>query len=503
MSALSIFPMKADFSARQAWRPMFSRVALWGLLLVPALWLGTAPIEAQTAPATEAVAKEMAITLGRGELLAFTSDIKTVAASEPKIADVITISPREVMVNAKGLGKATIFVWEANSSTPRRFDVHVVGDAGDFARMKEAVVAAGSDGGIQVQGNVEQIVLSGKVKSTDEARRAEALAGTYAKKVVNLLEVPPPAEPRQILLEVKFASVDRVALQEMGFNFFSRNNKTLGQVSTQQFATPRFSQLQFQDQEFANSTLNFADLLNLFIFRPDLNIGATIRAMQGRNLLEILAEPNLVTLEGKEASFLAGGEFPFPTLTATSTGGATAPVVTVQFKRFGVQLDFKPEVTPSGAIHLRVRPQVSSIDYANAVTLQGFLIPAISTRTAETEVILKDGESFAVAGLIDNRVIQSLNKVKWLGDVPILGQLFRSRSQRKSTDELLVVVTPRFVRPNAVGEPIKLPDTVEPFLPPTKQDTEAFGSKPKEARKKEAKKKPEFIGPRGYQEPKQ
>src|SRR5262249_49470018 len=169
--------------------------------------------------------------------------------------------------------------------------------------------------------------------------------------------------------------------------------------------------------------------------------------LQERNLLQILAEPNLITLEGKDASFLAGGQFPYPTITTTPTGGATAPVVTVQFKPFGVKLEFSPTITASGAIDLKVAPEVSSLDYANAVTLEGFLIPALSQRRAETEVILKDGESFAIAGLIDNRVIETVSKLPGLGDVPILGHLFRSRSTQKSTDELLVVITPHYVRP--------------------------------------------------------
>jgi len=262
--------------------------------------------------------------------------------------------------------------------------------------------------------------------------------------------------------------------------------------------------LQFQNQEFSNTTLNFADLLNMFIFRPDLNIGATIRALQSRNLLQMLAEPNLVALEGKEASFLAGGEFPFPTLTATSTGGATAPVVIVQFKKFGIQLDFKPEITSDNRIHLKLRPQVSSLDYVNAVTLQGYLIPAIATRFAETEAILSDGESFAVAGLIDNRVIQSMNRVKWLGDVPVLGQLFRSRSTRKTNEELLVVITPRFVKPLTPDQKVKMPDWVEDFLPPTAEDKGAGTKKRPKASANQNKDaaKPEFIGPRGHQEPK-
>ena len=218
--------------------------------------------------------------------------------------------------------------------------------------------------------------------------------------------------------------------------------------------------------------------------------------MQSKNLLQILAEPNLITLEGKEASFVAGGEFPFPILTATTTGGAISPVVTVQFKPFGVQLRFTPTVTPSGAIHLKVVPEVSALDYSNSVTVQGVLIPAISTRRAETEVILKDGESFAIAGLIDNRVVQTLSRVRGLGDIPILGNLFRSRSTRKSTDELLVVITPRFVRPVGPDESPKLPDTTETWLPTIKEQKDA------KAKGKDKDRKPEFVGSRGYQEAK-
>ena len=300
-------------------------------------------------------------------------------------------------------------------------------------------------------------------------------------------------EPRQFLLQVKFASIDRVALQEVGFNFFSRNSKMLGAVSTQQYQQPRFSALQFQNQEFSNASVNFADLLNLFVFRPDLNIGATLKALENKNLLQILAEPNLITVEGKEASFLAGGSFPFPTMTTTSTGGATAPVITVQFKSFGVQLNFTPTVTASGAIQLKVAPEVSSLDFANAVTLQGFLIPAIAQRRAETEVLLRDGESFAIAGLIDNRVIQNLTKMRGVGDIPIIGNLFRSRSTRKSTDELLVVITPRFVKPLTADEKAKLPDFPETFLPTVAEQ--------KAKKKKGDKDKAEFVGPRGHQEP--
>jgi pilus assembly protein CpaC len=440
--------------------------------------------------------KTVSMTLGRGELVRFTSDIVRVAVAEPKIADAIVVSPREVMIAAKGVGKTTVAIWEAGS-TLNRYEIDVLADTDEADKFKRdfsaELKAVTVDSGVVFNGNAETMVLTGNAPNLEISKKAEALAATRSRKVINLITVPPLPDPRQILLQVKFASIDRSALSEIGFNFFSRDPKLLGAGTTQQFQTPRFSQLQFQDQEFANSTINFADLLNLFVFRPDLNIGATIRALSARNLLQVLAEPNLITLEGKEASFLAGGQFPFPTLTATTTGGATAPVVTVQFKNFGVELGFTPTVTSTGAIHLKVAPQVTSLDFANAVTVQGTLIPAISARKAETEVILRDGESFAIAGLIDNRVQTVMNRVRGLGDIPILGFFFRSKSVKKTNDELLVVVTPRFVKPVPVDEKVKLPDMQETFLPTVAEEQASKIKKPK---------KPKTVGESGYQKPK-
>jgi pilus assembly protein CpaC len=448
-------------------------------------------------PALPQSPREIAIITGRGELLQFERDIERVAISEPKIADAIVVSPREIMVNGKGAGKASLVVWDGGSA-PIRFNINIANDTSEI-EISRKELQTGLPAGVQISGSGDTIVLTGVVKDATEVKRIEGLASARAKKVVNLLQIPPAPEPRQILLQVKFASINRVALQELGFNLFSRNVKTLGEVTTEQFASPRFSQLQFQNQSFSNSTVNFSDLLNLFIYRPDLDIGATIKAMQQRDLLQILAEPNLITLEGKEASFLAGGSFPFPVLTSTSTGGSTAPVVTVQFKQFGVQLNFTPTVTSTGAINLKVAPEVSALDFANAVTLQGFLIPALSQRKAETEVVLRDGESFAIAGLIDNRVSQILTRVRGLGDIPILGQLFRSRSTKKSSDELLVVITPHFVKPLSPEEKAKLPDFPETFLPSVKEESKH--KKVKKSSKKDSPDKPEFVGSRGYQQP--
>lgn len=458
-------------------------------VLLTAAVLSIAGLAAQSTPP-----RSLSILIGRGELLRFDRDVQRVAVAEPKIADAVVVSPYEIMVNAKGVGKTTVVVWESGSA-PIRYEVAVLDDTTESESLHREIRESIPDSNIAISASGDTLVLTGSVKDAMQSKRAAALASTRYRNVINLLEEPPAPEPKQIMLEVKFASIDRATLSELGFNFFSVNDKGIGSGSTQQFQQPRFSQFQFQGGEVRNNTINFADLLNLFLFRPDLNIGATIRAMEGRNLLQILAEPNLITLDGKEASFLAGGEFPFPTLTSTSTGGAISPVITVQFKRFGVQLSFTPTVTNSGAIHLKVAPEVSSLDFANAVTLQGFLIPAVTSRRAETEVLLKDGESFAIAGLIDNRAVQVLNRVKWLGDVPILGYFFRSRSIKKSTDELLVVVTPRFVKPLSAEEKAKLPEMPEAFLPSV---ADQKGKK----KRKDPGQQPEFVGPRGHQEPK-
>src|SRR6185295_14825953 len=246
------------------------------------------------------------------------------------------------------------------------------------------------------------------------------------------------------------------ALTQLGVNLFSVNNRLVGAATTQQFPFPRIGQLPFSQGDDGQSVLgnlqvSASDLLNLFAFRPDINVGATLRLLQSQNLLEILAEPNLVTVSGREASFLAGGEFPYPVISTTGSGAQSTPVVTIQFRPFGVRLYFTPTVEANGLIHLKVQPEVSSLDFANALTIQGFLIPAISTRKAETEVDLHEGESFAIAGLIDNRVTQVVSKILGIGDMPILGHLFRSRSTQKSNSELLVVITPNFVKPFSAG----------------------------------------------------
>jgi len=434
------------------------------------------------------VPRQVSLIIGKGELLQFSNDLIKVVVAEPKIADAVVVSPKDVMVTAKGIGHTTLVVWETGSS-PVRFEITVVTDTSELDHMHSVLAAelraAVPDAAVQFSGNAETLVLTGKAGSGDQSKRAEAIASAHSKKIVNMITVPPPAEPRQIMLSVKFASVDRTALSQLGFNLFSKNGVTLGSTSTQQFTGPLFSQL-----NGTSPSVSVSNPLNLFLFRPDLGIGLTLQALLQQNLAQILAEPNLIVLEGSEANFLAGGQFPFPTISSTPTGSGIAPVVTIQFKKYGVQLNFTPTITSSGAINLKVKPEVSTLDYTNAVTVDGFQIPAIASRSAETEVNLRDGESFAIAGLIDNRVTQILSKVPVLGDIPILGQLFRSRSTEKTSTELVVVVTPHFVKPLPSSDKPKLPDIVVPFLPSVEEE-----------KAKKDKKKPEFVGPRGHQVP--
>jgi pilus assembly protein CpaC len=252
----------------------------------------------------------------------------------------------------------------------------------------------------------------------------------------------------------------------------------VGSITTQEFGPPSLTGTLSQGGVTGTTTststattttaggVSVSNLLNIFLYRPDLNLAATIQALQQQNILQILAEPNLLTASGKDAAFLAGGQFPYPVLQSTGGSGGTSGI-TIQFKEYGVRLSFTPTIMADGLIHLKVQPEVSSLDFTNAVTISGFTIPALSTRRVESEMDLRDGQTFAIAGLIDNQVQSQLSKIPGIGDIPILGNLFKSHATTKSRDELLVIVTPRIVRPLAPNEVPPGPAFTIPFLVPT------------------------------------
>ena len=310
-------------------------------------------------------------------------------------------------------------------------------------------------------------MLSGHVSTEDVAKRAGELASAYSPKVVNVLTFG-PVGAQEILLQVKFAEVDRTAITQMGANFVSTGaGNTIGTVTTGQFGgfgpqtlgqPPTTTVQNGTVTTTTTSVQTLSNVLNLFLFRPDINFGTVIEALQTKNLLQILAEPNLIAVNGKEASFLAGGQFPFPIVQP----GAGFTAVTISFKEFGVRLQFTPVIMPNGNIHLKVAPEVSTLDFANALTISGFTVPALSTRKAETEFELQDGQSFVIAGLMDNRVTDIYNKIPGLGDIPILGNFFRSKNAQKSNSELMVLCTVHRISPSTETPP--LPKTVKPYL---------------------------------------
>jgi pilus assembly protein CpaC len=310
------------------------------------------------------------------------------------------------------------------------------------------------------------IVLSGHVTTEDVAKRAGELAAAYSKNIVNVLTFG-PVGAQEVLLEVKFAEVDRSALTQLGSNFISTGAaNTIGTTTTGQyggFGSQSINQTTGQTGPFtSNETVS--NVLNLFLFRPDIHFGAVIEALENKSLLQILAEPNLIAVNGKKASFLAGGQFPFPIVQP----GAGFTAVTISFKEFGVKLEFTPVIMPNGNIHLVVAPEVSTLDFADALTISGFTIPALSTRKAETEFELRDGQSFVIAGLIDNRVTDVWNKIPGLGDIPILGTFFKSKSISKSNSELMVLCTVHRVSPNTESPPT--PKNPQPYMDKNKFD---------------------------------
>jgi len=289
-----------------------------------------------------------------------------------------------------------------------------------------------------------------------------------------------PVGADEVLLEVKFAEVDRTALQQSGANLFMPGlGNTVATSQTGQFGSVSITQTPASVTSTSSSTTvtpattttTISNFLNLFVARTDINLGAVIEALHQKNLLQILAEPNLIALNGKEASFLAGGEFPFPVAQQNASGIAT---VTIQFREFGVRLKFTPVIQPNGNIHLHVAPEVSTLDFADAVTVAGTTIPAISTRKAETEFELQDGQSFVIAGLLDNRVTDIANKIPGLGDIPILGNFFKSRSTQKSNSELMVLCTVH--RVSSSTQTPKLPGAPEPYLDHSKFDAKKPGA---------------------------
>jgi pilus assembly protein CpaC len=301
------------------------------------------------------------------------------------------------------------------------------------------------------------------------------MIASTAGKVVNLLNVNVPAAEPQILLKVKFASVDRNRTKELAINFVSTGAaNTIGSISTNGSQALTVS---------PNGQLGTVNPLEIFAFYPGINLATTIQALQTKGIAEVLAEPNVLAKNGHQASFLAGGEYPYPVAQTGATAGGSSPI-TIQYKQYGVLLAFLPTITNRGTIRLQVAPEVSALDYGNAVNIGGASVPALTIRRVKTEVELADGQSFIIGGLLDNRETENFQKIPFIGDIPILGKFFQSIQRTKTNTELIVIVTPELVNPIEAGTPV--PELTYPlgFLPPNSPipmhtpDAKAPGSAP-------------------------
>ena len=469
-------------------RPVAARIPAAPLSLLPAPPALNPPPASRPAadafpvPRPIAAAVDLDLTSHHSLVVQSPVPLKRVSITDDSIAQAVVVSPNQVLVQGRNPGEVSLLLWDADANA-RAYTVRVKLDPQPLQSELNRLYPRS---GLDVSASGDALVVSGRLANAATAKQVMDVAGGFSKNIINNLTLDAAGDPAQVLLQVRFAEVDRSAMSQFGANLISTGlGKTPGSLGTGQFggATGVIAPANQTTQPPGGSVLapgnpnslvngakmGLSELLNVFLFRSDANIGLTLQALEQQNLLQILAEPNLVAMDGKEATFLAGGEFPFPVV----QGQGAVNNVTIQFKPFGVNLHFKPTILPDGTIDLQVAPEVSALDFSNALTVSGFLIPALSTRRAETELELNDGQSFVIAGLMDNRLTKNLSKLPGLGDIPILGKFFTSHNTSKSNTELVVVVTAHLVHPSA--SPVKGPRMPQPFLQPEKFDHSSGG----------------------------
>lgn len=436
-----------------------SRAFSVGTLLLLIVAIAPALARSQATPASqvtrEDATNDLSLVAGRSVLLDCAQPVQRVAIGSG-IAEAVAINPTEVMVNGKSAGETTLILWEAGGNR-EFFNVIVHPSTIDSSSRVAAVRRELRDElpGQTLNLSYENgsVFLRGTVDTLNDSARAVQIA-SVAGKVINLLNVKIPSATPQILLKVIFASVDRTRSNQLGINLFNTGlGNTVNAINTGQFSPPSIT----------STGVAVSSELNILALFPGLDLGATIEALQQKGLVQVLAQPNILTEDGKLGTLLAGGEYPYPVVQGSSAG--SGPTVSIMFKEYGVRLSFIPTITPRGTIHLQVAPEVSSLDFSNAVTVSGFQVPAIDIRRVKSEVELQEGQSFAIGGLLDNRTAETFDKIPFIGDIPILGKFFQSINQSKSNTELIVIVTPEIVQPVPAGS-IATPKYTIPFMEP-------------------------------------
>ena len=411
------------------------------------------------------------ITVGRSVTLSSVHRLAKIYVTNPAILYAYTATPNQVLVTSKQPGVSSVVLWdEAGESQSYLFSSEL-----DVDGLRESLHGAMPNEPITVSGQEGRVVLSGSVSTALLADAAGKMAALYSKDVTNALIVN-SAATKQVRLKVRILEVDRSKLDQFAFNFFSAGGNNLAATTTTQFPTSlnvatngSGSGSSGATNGVGNKTVSISNPLNFLLYSSQFNIGATLQDLESRQVLQILAEPSITTLSGQRANFLAGGEFPFPVIQGVTGGGLAS--VTIQFRPYGVKLEFTPVVNVDGTIQLNVAPEVSALDYTNAVSISGYTIPALSTRRAETEVVLKSNQSFAISGLLDQRTTDSLSSTPGISSIPLLGKLFKSKSINHSRTELVVLVTPTIVDPLSEENLPPDPKLALPMLNPLEFDS--------------------------------
>jgi pilus assembly protein CpaC len=374
----------------------------------------------------------VSLAVGTSAVLVSPVELNRISIADPAVAEAVVMSPTEVLINGLSLGTTTFVVWD-NVGVRRMYGVEVTADA---AALQRYITTLFPNENIQVTASGNTLTLSGQVSSAFVARRALELVEASGAVLIDDLQTPAPS---QVLLHVQFAEVSRSALSSLGNQVIDVLNPDL-----------------LDPDGDWRGVFDSDGVMELSLINSDAHLRAIIRAFRETGDFRSLAEPTLLALDGQQASFLAGGEFPFPVLQSGSASNA----VTIEWREFGVRLNFTPSVTNIGNIRLDIAPEVSSLDFAGGLTLSGFQIPSVLARRAETQVELREGQHLAIAGLLDRSIQENIRKLPFLGDIPILGTLFRSKDERQQVTELLVIVSPRIVEPSDVppGLPTGDPD---------------------------------------------
>ena len=408
--------------------------------------------------------KMLHVIVGHAVFLDTKTRLRRVYVADPAVINSVTLTPTEIIVTAMSPGISSLTLLDEAGQAQS----YVVSSDIDIEGLRRAMTDQMRGNAVKVEGAGGRVTLSGIVASDAISDSAFKLASMYSKEVANTLTVT-PSHPKQVRLQVRILEVDRSKALQLGINLFNPGGNTsiLAAATTSQYPST-MSFLQSAVGNVGGGLLTTSNPLSFMLYSAKLNLGTTIQDLEAKQVLQVLAEPTITTISGIKADFLSGGEFPFP-IVQPGSGSNSSPVVTISFRPYGVKVEFTPIVNEDGTIRLKVMPEVSALDYTNAVTIGGFTVPALSTRRASTEVELRSEQSFAISGLLDQRTTDMMNKNPGAASIPILGYLFKSKNTVRSTTELVIVVTPTVVDPL-----VEMAVPSQPELPVTPLNIEKY-----------------------------